>query len=78
MAHGAVKVYACCTHPVLSGPAIDRITNSPIEKMYVTDTIEASEQAKSCSKTETVTVSEVIGKAIDAIHNGLSISRLFD
>ena len=74
---GAVEVYACCAHPVLSGPAVERISKSPIKKLFVTDTIQLTENAAKCDSIEVVSVASLIGNAIEAIHNNLSISRLF-
>lgn len=74
---GATNVYAAVTHPVLSGPAIKRISESPIEKLFVTDTIPLSENAQACSKIEVVSVAELLAKAIHRIHNSDSISSLF-
>lgn len=76
-AQGAKEVYACCAHPILSGPAVDRITTSPIKRLFVTDTIPLSESAAKCDSIEVVSVASLIGNAIEAIHNNLSISRLF-
>lgn len=74
---GAIKVYACCTHPVLSGPAIDRLNDSVIEKLLVSDTIMLQEEKKACPIIETVSSAPLFGEAIKAIHENLSISRLF-
>lgn len=74
---GAKEVYACCTHPVFSGPAIKRIKESNIKEMIVTDTIPLPEH-KQLDKIKVLTVSSLIGKAIVRIHNEQSVSRLFD
>lgn len=74
---GASKVYAAITHPVLSGPAIERISASPIEKIFVTDTIPLQKNALECSKIEVVSIAELLGNAIRRIHNSDSISSLF-
>ena len=74
---GAVKVYATITHPVLSGPAVERITNSAIDTLFVTDTIPLSKAGSECNKIRVLTVSELLGKAIRRIHNSDSISSLF-
>jgi len=76
--HGARCVYAVCTHPILSGPAIERIEASALEAVIVTDTIPLSEAARKCSKIRVVTVSKLFAEAIRAIHSNDSISRLFD
>lgn len=75
--NGAKKVYACCTHPVLSGYAIDRIENSEIEELVVTNTIPLSEQ-KQISKINSLTVAPLLGEAIERVFNNLSVSELFD
>jgi len=76
--HGARCVYAVCTHPILSGPAVERIEASALEAVIVTDTIPLSEAARKCSKIRVVTVSKLFAEAIRAIHSNDSISRLFD
>ena len=76
---GASKVIAASTHPVLSGPAVDRIIASPLEKVFVTDTIPLNEQALHYPEQfEVVTVANVFAEAIHAIHTNQSISQLFD
>lgn len=75
--NGALKVYAAATHGVLSGPAIQRLNDSCIEKLFVTDTIPLTSEALQCSKIVVLTVSELLGKAIRRIHNSDSISNLF-
>ncbi|KPU26589.1 ribose-phosphate pyrophosphokinase [Caloranaerobacter sp. TR13] len=74
---GAKKVYACCTHPVLSGPAIDRLKDSVIEKLVVTDTIPLTEN-KQIDKIEVVSVAPLFAEAIKRIYSNESISKLFD
>ncbi|RKD22800.1 ribose-phosphate pyrophosphokinase [Ammoniphilus oxalaticus] len=74
---GAKKVYACCTHPVLSGPAIDRISNSSIEELVVTNTIALSGD-RLIPKIKVLSVAPIIGEAIVRIHEELSVSKLFD
>ncbi|WP_069650637.1 ribose-phosphate diphosphokinase [Caloranaerobacter ferrireducens] len=74
---GAKKVYACCTHPVLSGPAIDRLKDSVIEKLVVTDTIPLTED-KQIDKIEVVSVAPLFAEAIKRIYSNESISKLFD
>ncbi len=75
--NGAKKIYACATHPVFSGPAIERILQSPIDKVIVTDTIPLSEKAKNSGKINVVTISSLIGEAIRRITSGGSLSALF-
>lgn len=73
---GATEVYASCTHPVLSGPAIERITNSPIKKLVVTDSINLP-QDKIIDKMIQVSVGPLIGDAISRIYNDEPVSPLF-
>lgn len=75
--HGAREVYAAATHGVLSGPAIERIENSRIKKVIVTDTIPLSENGKNCSKIAQISVSHLIAEAIYRIHHYDSVSSLF-
>ncbi|MEL6345142.1 MAG: ribose-phosphate pyrophosphokinase [Myxococcota bacterium] len=75
--HGAKAVYGVCSHPVLSGPAVERIEKSPLSALVVTDTIPLSENAAACDKIKVVTVSKLFGEAIRAIHHNDSVSRLF-
>lgn len=74
---GARAVYACCTHPVLSGPAIDRISASPLEELVVTNSIPLSPQAQACSKIKVLSVGELLARAIRSIHEETSVSTLF-
>jgi ribose-phosphate pyrophosphokinase len=74
---GANKIYACCTHPVLSGPSIERINASPIHKLVVTNTIPLSRESKECPKIDVLSVSELLGEAIKRIFNSHSVSGLF-
>lgn len=76
--NGAKRVFAVATHPVLSGPAISRLKESPIEKVWVTDTIPLSEVAKNCGKIEVISVAPVLAEAIKRIHGNDSVSSLFD
>lgn len=77
MKNGAREVNACCTHPVLSGPAIDRIRNSDLKKFVVTDTIPLRPQAKDCDKITVLTIATLIGEAIIRSHHGDSVTSLF-
>ena len=74
---GATEVYACCTHPVLSGPAIERIEASALKKVIVTDSIQLTEETKS-DKIVQISVSELMGDAIKRIHENKSVSPLFE
>ena len=75
--NGAIKVSAYATHPVLSGPAIDRIGQSVIDELVVTDTIPLSESAEQCPHIRQISVSEMLAEAIQSIHQARSISKLF-
>jgi ribose-phosphate pyrophosphokinase len=74
---GARRVVACCTHGVLSGPAVERINESPLEEMVVTNSIALSPEAKACSKIKTISLGALLGEAIRRIHNSDSVSSLF-
>jgi ribose-phosphate pyrophosphokinase len=74
---GARDVYACCTHPVLSGPAIQRINDSKIRELVVTNTIPLS-QDRMIDKIKVLSVAPIIGEAIIRVHEELSVSKLFD
>ncbi len=74
---GAGKIFACCTHPVLSGPAIERLENSPIDQLVVTNTVPLNETARNCGKIEVLSIAELLGEAIKRIYNSNSISTLF-
>lgn len=76
--NGAKTVYACATHPVLSGPAIKRLKESSIKKLITTDTIPLSAEAQACGKVEVLTVSGLLAEAIRRIHYHDSVSSLFD
>ncbi|MGC8764096.1 MAG: ribose-phosphate diphosphokinase [Acidobacteriota bacterium] len=77
MEKGARAVYAACTHPVLSGPAVDRLNASEITKVLVTDTIPIGDKNVRCSKIEVLTVAPLLGEAIQRIHDESSVSSLF-
>ena len=74
---GAVEVAVCCTHPVLSGPAIERIKQSAIKEVIVTDTIPLHETAKSCDRIKVLSVSGLLSEAIRRIYYNDSVSSLF-
>ncbi|HKA88141.1 MAG TPA: ribose-phosphate pyrophosphokinase [Haliangiales bacterium] len=74
---GARSVSACATHAVLSGPAIQRIEDSPLQEVLVTDTIPLTETARTCKKIKALTVARLLGEAVKRIHHGDSISSLF-
>ncbi|RJB07337.1 ribose-phosphate diphosphokinase [Listeria monocytogenes] len=74
---GATNVYACCSHPVLSGPAMKRIEESPIEKLVVTNSIALPEE-KWIDKMEQLSVAALLGEAIVRVHENASVSSLFE
>ncbi len=74
---GAKKVLAACTHAVLSGPAIDRINNSVIEELIVTNTIPLDSKKEECKKLKVLSIAPLLGEAIKRIHEESSISSLF-
>lgn len=74
---GAKEVYACCSHGVLSGPAIERIERSQIKKLVVTNSIPLSGAAAKCKKIEVLSVGRLLAEAIDRIHSEDSVSSLF-
>lgn len=74
---GATEVYACCTHPVLSGPALQRIQDSAIKQLIVTDSIYLPEDRK-CEKIVEISVGVLMGDAIKRIHENKSVSPLFE
>lgn len=75
--NGAKEVYACCTHPVLSGPAIDRINDSKIKELLITNSIPLPEEKQGGKITE-LSVAPLIGEAITRVHELQSVSILFD
>ncbi|MEI7455791.1 MAG: ribose-phosphate diphosphokinase [Nitrosomonadales bacterium] len=74
---GAVRVLAYCTHAVLSGPAIERIENSAIDELVVTDTIPLSEAARNCKRIRQLSTAELMAETIRRINNEESVSSLF-
>ncbi len=76
-ANGAARVIACAVHGVLSGPAIERIEKSPIDKLIVTNTIPVSAAGLKCSKIVVLSVARLLGQAIKSIHEETSVSSLF-
>jgi ribose-phosphate pyrophosphokinase len=74
---GAEKVFACASHPVLSGPAIERISKSKLEAVVVTDTIPLTKAAKEEPKIKVLTIAGLLGRAIQSIHEETSVSSLF-
>lgn len=76
-AAGALEVSVCCTHPVLSGPALDRLEKSEIKEALVTDTIPLSERAKKCKKIKVLSVAGILSEAVRRIYYDDSVSSLF-
>jgi len=74
---GALEVSVCCTHPVLSGPAVDRISKSNIKEFVVTDTIPLSEKAAGCERIKVLSVSGLLSEAVRRIYYDDSVSSLF-
>jgi ribose-phosphate pyrophosphokinase len=74
---GAARVLAYCTHPVLSGPAIERITNSALDELVVTDTIPLSEAARASGRIRQLSTAELLAETIRRINNEESVSSLF-
>jgi ribose-phosphate pyrophosphokinase len=74
---GATDVFAACTHPVLSGPAVERIRQSPITEVLVTDSVPLCDAAKKVSKIKVLSVADLLARGIRSIHEETSISELF-
>jgi ribose-phosphate pyrophosphokinase len=74
---GALEVHACCSHGVLSGPAIDRLENSQIKTLAVTNSIPLHDRAKQCERIKVLSISGLLGEAIRNIHSESSVSSLF-
>ncbi|OQX19704.1 MAG: phosphoribosylpyrophosphate synthetase [Desulfobulbaceae bacterium A2] len=74
---GAREVHACCSHAVLSGPAIERITASALKSLVVTNSIPLRDEAKKCGKIKVLSVANLLGEAIRSIHAEDSVSNLF-
>ena len=74
---GAKEVHAYCSHAVLSGPAIDRITQSSLSSLVATDTVPLSEEARSCGKIKTLSIAKLVGEAIMRSYRGDSVNSLF-
>ncbi|MGB5924787.1 MAG: ribose-phosphate pyrophosphokinase [Dehalococcoidia bacterium] len=77
MKQGATEIYACCSHPVFSGPAIQRIAASPVKEVVVTDTIPVNDD-KRLNKITVLSTASLIGEAIHRIHTGLSVGAMFE
>ncbi|MBI3405665.1 MAG: ribose-phosphate pyrophosphokinase [Acidobacteria bacterium] len=77
LAEGATKVWAACTHAVLSGPAVERLKTAPIEEIVVTDSVPLTPAAAALDKIKVLSVSELLARGIRNIHEETSISELF-
>jgi len=75
--HGAKKVYAACVHGVLSGPALERIADSCLEKLYITDTIPLPKRVRDCEHLEVVSIAKLLAKAVYNISEEKSVNELF-
>lgn len=76
--NGAKEVYACCTHGVFSGPAMERITNSPIKELIVLDTIDMPESVRNNPKIKIISSAKAIAKAITAVYSDSSLSAIYE
>ena len=76
--NGAKEIYCICTHGIFSGDALDRIEKSYLDKVIVSDSVPQEEHTKLCSKIATFPVASLFSEAIRRIHNGESVSMLFD
>jgi ribose-phosphate pyrophosphokinase len=74
---GAREVHACCAHAVLSGPAIERVSESVLKSLVVTDTIPLKDNAAACAKIKVLTISQLVGEAIIRSYRGDSVTSLF-
>jgi len=77
MKDGATKVYACCTHPVFSGPAVERIQDSEVMEAVVTNTIPLHGEGRKCKKISVLSVGKLLAQAVQSIHEETSVSVLF-
>ncbi|MBU4186069.1 MAG: ribose-phosphate diphosphokinase, partial [Proteobacteria bacterium] len=74
---GAKEIHACCAHPVLSGESVERLANSPLKTIVVSDTIPLNSKAAACDKIRVLSVADLIGEAIIRSHKGDSVTSLF-
>ncbi len=74
---GSIGIHACCTHPVLSGPAIERIEASSIDSLIVANTIPLNDNARNCEKIVSLSIAELLGETIKRVHDSHSVSSLF-
>lgn len=76
--NGATEVYACCTHGVLSGPALERITASPIKELAILDTIDMPEAVRNNPKIKVLSVAKLFAKAITTVYSDSSLSAIYE
>ena len=76
--NGASEVHACATHGVLSGPAIERLNDAPFKSVVLTDTIPLGAKLEQCDKIQVVSIAGLLAKSIRNIHDGSSVSALFN
>jgi len=74
---GASSVYACASHPVLSGPALERISKSRLEQVVVTNSVPLTQQGKNEKKIKVLSIAGLVARAIQSIHEETSVSTLF-
>jgi ribose-phosphate pyrophosphokinase len=74
---GVKEVYACCTHPIFSGSAVQRITTSPVKEVVVTNTVPVKDDKK-IDNVKVLSIAQLLGEAIHRIHTGLSIGAMFE
>ena len=77
LSKGATQVYACCTHPVFAGKAIEKICKSPVASVVATDSIPLSPEAQNCGRIQILSVAKLLSEAIRSVHEETSVSRLF-
>ena len=76
--NGAKEVYACCTHGVLSGPALERINNSPIKELAILDTINFSDEVRNNPKIKIISVAKFFARAITTVYSDSSLSAIYE
>jgi ribose-phosphate pyrophosphokinase len=76
--NGAAEVYACCTHGVLSGPALERLTNSPLKEIAILDTIDVPEHIKANPKIKIISVAKLFANAITTVFSDASLSAIYE
>ena len=74
---GAERVFAVGVHGILSGPALERLENAPVERVLITDTTPLEDKLRRCSKLSPLSVAPLLGEAIRRIHQNSSVSSLF-